>query len=160
MVSPMKLKTILLLLVATLSAGLSTPALAWRGGRGDYYYHGGYGWGGYGWYRPWRPVIGVSWSSYWYPYWYPYSPYLVDPAYYAPVVYRVPVYQAPVIVQPVATAPVIMAAPATVSAPAPAAPPPDAECREYTAPVNVGGQSVTMVGTACRQPDGTWHIIK
>lgn len=155
-----KMKAIALPLAAALLFGLSTPAQAWRTWGGGYYYHGGYGshWGGYGWYHPWRPVIGVTWGSYWNPYWYPYSPYLVDPAYYTPVVYRLPVYQAPVIIQPVATAPVVMAAPAATAVSAPP-PPPQGECREYTAPITVGGKNATTVGTACRQPDGTWRII-
>lgn len=33
------------------------------------------------------------------------------------------------------------------------------ECREYTSTVTVGGQSQPVVGTACRQPDGTWRIL-
>lgn len=32
-------------------------------------------------------------------------------------------------------------------------------CREYTSMVEVGGESQTAYGTACRQPDGTWKII-
>jgi len=32
-------------------------------------------------------------------------------------------------------------------------------CREYTAPVRVGGRVVDSYGTACRQPDGSWRII-
>lgn len=31
-------------------------------------------------------------------------------------------------------------------------------CREYTQNIYVGGQSEQAVGTACRQPDGTWQI--
>jgi len=33
-------------------------------------------------------------------------------------------------------------------------------CREYTHVVNIGGQSQKAYGTACRQPDGTWQIVK
>jgi surface antigen len=29
-------------------------------------------------------------------------------------------------------------------------------CREYTSEIIVGGRRETMVGTACRNPDGTW----
>jgi surface antigen len=32
-------------------------------------------------------------------------------------------------------------------------------CREYTAKAQVGGNSQTVYGTACRQPDGTWELI-
>lgn len=33
-------------------------------------------------------------------------------------------------------------------------------CREYTQTVVVGGQKQQAYGTACRQPDGTWLIVK
>ncbi len=33
-------------------------------------------------------------------------------------------------------------------------------CREYTQTINVGGRSEEGVGTACRQPDGSWKIIQ
>ncbi|NDF12786.1 MAG: glycine zipper 2TM domain-containing protein [Proteobacteria bacterium] len=33
-------------------------------------------------------------------------------------------------------------------------------CREYTQTVNVGGKKAEGYGTACRQPDGTWEIVK
>lgn len=29
-------------------------------------------------------------------------------------------------------------------------------CREYTTKIKVGGKDETLVGTACRNPDGTW----
>ncbi len=32
-------------------------------------------------------------------------------------------------------------------------------CREYTSTVNIDGQTEEAVGTACREPDGTWRII-
>lgn len=32
-------------------------------------------------------------------------------------------------------------------------------CREYQTTVNVGGQSQSAYGTACRQPDGSWKMI-
>jgi surface antigen len=32
-------------------------------------------------------------------------------------------------------------------------------CREYTSEIVVGGRRETMVGTACRNPDGTWADI-
>lgn len=33
-------------------------------------------------------------------------------------------------------------------------------CREFTHKINVGGQSETGYGTACRQPDGSWQIVQ
>lgn len=33
-------------------------------------------------------------------------------------------------------------------------------CREYTQTVLIGGEQHDAYGTACRQPDGTWQIIK
>lgn len=33
-------------------------------------------------------------------------------------------------------------------------------CREYTQSVFIAGQQQQAYGTACRQPDGTWKIIK
>lgn len=33
-------------------------------------------------------------------------------------------------------------------------------CREYTTTVTVGGKAESAYGTACRQPDGTWQIVK
>jgi surface antigen len=33
-------------------------------------------------------------------------------------------------------------------------------CREYTQTVVVGGQAQQAYGTACRQPDGSWLIIR
>jgi hypothetical protein len=81
----------------------------------------------------------------------PYSPY---PYYYPPP----PVYYPP--------PPVVYAPPPGVVYAAP--PPPQMSlghpvspgCREYTAPANVGGQTVQTYGTACRQPDGTWRIVE
>lgn len=32
-------------------------------------------------------------------------------------------------------------------------------CREFQQTVTVGGRSEQAYGTACRQPDGTWHIV-
>jgi hypothetical protein len=45
-------------------------------------------------------------------------------------------------------------APAAVPPAAPAAP----ECREMHLTVMIGNQPQDAVGTACRQPDGTWRI--
>lgn len=33
-------------------------------------------------------------------------------------------------------------------------------CREYTQTVNIGNKVHEAYGTACRQPDGSWEIIK
>lgn len=33
-------------------------------------------------------------------------------------------------------------------------------CREYQTSVNIGGQSEQAYGTACRQPDGSWKVVK
>jgi surface antigen len=33
-------------------------------------------------------------------------------------------------------------------------------CREYTQTITVGGKTHQGYGTACRQPDGSWKIIK
>ncbi len=33
-------------------------------------------------------------------------------------------------------------------------------CREYQTTVNVGGKTESAYGTACRQPDGSWRIVK
>jgi len=33
-------------------------------------------------------------------------------------------------------------------------------CREYTQTVMIGGEEHTAYGTACRQPDGSWKIVK
>ncbi|MEO5375883.1 MAG: RT0821/Lpp0805 family surface protein [Alphaproteobacteria bacterium] len=34
----------------------------------------------------------------------------------------------------------------------------DQPCREFTSTINVGGRNEPAVGTACRDPDGTWRI--
>lgn len=33
-------------------------------------------------------------------------------------------------------------------------------CREYQTAVNIGGQTEQAYGTACRQPDGSWKVVK
>jgi len=35
-----------------------------------------------------------------------------------------------------------------------------AYCREYQSTVVIGGQSQQAFGTACRQPDGSWKVVK
>ena len=46
----------------------------------------------------------------------------------------------------------------TTPAAAPSAPPAMPECREMHLQVMIGNQPQDAVGTACRQPDGTWRI--
>jgi surface antigen len=38
--------------------------------------------------------------------------------------------------------------------------PPVVTCREFTAPVTVGGQPQQASGQACQQPDGSWRITQ
>lgn len=38
--------------------------------------------------------------------------------------------------------------------------PAGAPCREYTTQAIIGGQTQTVYGTACRQPDGSWQIVQ
>lgn len=33
-------------------------------------------------------------------------------------------------------------------------------CREFENTVRIGGKEETVVGEACRQPDGTWRVVK
>lgn len=33
-------------------------------------------------------------------------------------------------------------------------------CREYQTTVDIGGQKEQAFGTACRQPDGSWKVVK
>ena len=33
-------------------------------------------------------------------------------------------------------------------------------CREYQTTVNIGGQPQQAYGTVCRQPDGSWKVVK
>jgi hypothetical protein len=76
--------------------------------------------------------------------------YAPPPVYYVPpppIAYPPPPYYAP----PPAYAPA--AAPA-------AAAPAGQECREYQSTAVINGQPEQTVGTACRQPDGTWRIVK
>jgi hypothetical protein len=46
----------------------------------------------------------------------------------------------------------------TMPAAAPPVPPAMPECREMHLSVMIGNQPQDVVGTACRQPDGTWRI--
>lgn len=80
-------------------------------------------------------------------------PLFPGPSYYYPpppvVAYPppAPVYYAP--------APVYAPPPGTAYAP----PAPQGECREYQSTTTIAGQPESVVGTACRQPDGTWRIV-
>jgi hypothetical protein len=33
------------------------------------------------------------------------------------------------------------------------------ECREYATTAEIGGRMQRVIGTACRQPDGSWQVI-
>lgn len=79
--------------------------------------------------------------AYYYP---PPPPYY---AYYPPA----PVYAPP----PVAYAP-----PPVAYAPAPVAAAPQGECREYQSTVVIAGRPQPAYGTACRQQDGSWRIVR
>jgi surface antigen len=37
---------------------------------------------------------------------------------------------------------------------------PSGPCREYTMRAVIGGKPETVYGTACRQPDGSWLVVK
>lgn len=37
---------------------------------------------------------------------------------------------------------------------------PSGPCREFTMDAEVGGEPQQVYGTACRQPDGNWRIVK
>ena len=78
-------------------------------------------------------------------------PLVPGPAYY---------YPPPVVAYP-PPAPIYYAPPPAYAPPAYAAPPaaPQGECREYTSTTTIAGQPQNVVGTACRQPDGTWRIV-
>lgn len=52
------------------------------------------------------------------------------------------------------TAPILQAPVTTFVADTPPA------CQEYTKLVTIGGETQTIYGTACRQPDGTWDIVQ
>jgi hypothetical protein len=80
-------------------------------------------------------------------------PIFAPPVYYypPPVVYAAP---PPVVYAPVAAAPVA----APVAAPPPAYA--NADCHQYSTTQNIGGTPQQVVGTACRQPDGSWRIVQ
>jgi surface antigen len=39
-------------------------------------------------------------------------------------------------------------------------PAPNIVCREFQQPITVGGETRQGYGTACRQPDGSWRIVR
>ena len=75
------------------------------------------------------------------------------PVYYYPP--PAPVYYPPVVYTP---PPVVVAPPPVVP---PAAPPPaqTGYCRQYNGDATIDGKNQPFYGTACRQPDGRWHIV-
>ena len=83
-------------------------------------------------------------------------PLLPGPSYYYPppplVAYPPPA--------PVYYAPAPDYAPPPAMAYAPPATAPQGECREYQSTTTIAGQPESVVGTACRQPDGTWRIVQ
>jgi len=126
--------------VMGLFAGLSataTPALA-RGGHVSI----GIGLG--------VPLFfGPAWGYYAPPYPYYYPPYAAPP----PVVYAPPpaVYAPP---------PAYYQQPLEAVPSSPVYRSQDGQyCREYQATVRVDGQYQNSYGTACQQPDGTWHVV-
>ncbi|MBE0617447.1 MAG: hypothetical protein IH608_05920, partial [Proteobacteria bacterium] len=36
----------------------------------------------------------------------------------------------------------------------------DRYCREYTATARIAGEPQQIYGTACRQPDGSWELVR
>ncbi len=82
-------------------------------------------------------------------------PLLPGPSYYYPPP-PVVAYPPPA---PVYYAPAPAYAPPPAAAYAPPAAEPQGECREYQSTTTIAGQPESVVGTACRQPDGTWRII-
>ncbi|MEE3623263.1 hypothetical protein UCD39_04585 [Nitrospirillum sp. BR 11752] len=112
----------------------------------------------------WRPAgyYGPYWHDpYWRwrnPYWAPY-PAVYAPYYAPPPVYvePPPVYTAPVVVQAPPPPPAVVAPPVQTVAAKPAYD--QSNCREYTSTITVAGQPTQQVGTACRQPDGSWRIM-
>lgn len=82
---------------------------------------------------------------------YPPPVYYGPPAYYyPPPPYMASPYAAPPYTAPYAAPPVAYAPPAIDQR----------DCREYRTTTTIGGVSQPVYGTACRQPDGTWRIIR
>ena len=79
--------------------------------------------------------------------------YAPPPVYYVPPpppVYYVPPPPPPPPPPPTAAVP---------PPPPPASPTAGQECREYQTTTMINGTPQQAVGTACRQPDGTWRIV-
>jgi hypothetical protein len=72
----------------------------------------------------------------------------------APVYYPPPTYYVPPPPPPAAYYP-----PPAAVAPAPVPAPSSAQCRPYSATAIIDGQAREATGTACLEPDGTWHIV-
>ncbi|MDE1145368.1 MAG: hypothetical protein PW843_01960 [Azospirillaceae bacterium] len=113
--------------------------------------------GAYGpyWHRPYWGWRDPYWAAYPAVYAAPYAYYGYSPYGYAPYAYAPP---------PVAVAPPPVAftqpAPQPVQAVAAAKPGVDQSyCREYTSTITVAGHPTQQVGTACRQPDGSWRVM-
>ena len=82
--------------------------------------------------------FGCCWGG-WYPPYYGYPAYAYPPAYaYAPSYAYPASYVTPA---------------SYVSPAAPAA----ADCQEYRMAATIGSRPETIIGVACRQPDGSWH---
>ena len=89
------------------------------------------------------------------PVYYPPAYYYPPPAYYYPP----PAYSYPppaYVYYPPAPPPAVQA-PAPTAAPAAAA---DPQCREYQGSVTINGRQEPVYGTACRQSDGSWRIVR
>jgi hypothetical protein len=120
----------------------SARADGWHGGGGGWHGGGWGGWHGGGWHGNCCCCGNRFFFSFGFP---------------APVFPAVPFYYPP---------PVFVAPPAVFVPPAaPLVGPPSFGpalsngCRQYTAPISIGGQIVQSSGTACPQADGSWRII-
>lgn len=84
-----------------------------------------------------------------------YSYYQPAPAYYRPaprVIYSQPVYAAPAYYPPPPPQQVYYPPPQPEAASA------TGYCREYQAPIAIGGRKINGYGQACMQPDGSWQL--
>jgi hypothetical protein len=129
----MSLRTLPFLgLLAALTAAAPAPALAhFHGGHGGRFHHFHHSCC----FSPSRFFLGLNFA---FPAWYPPAPYYYPPP---PVVYAPPAVAYPA--QP------SVALGRDVGQ----------GCREYTAPVTVGGQVVQSYGIACPRSDGSWQIV-
>lgn len=173
------------LLLATLVGSAFAPSPAYAG-RVFVGIGGGYG---PGYYRSWGPGPYYSYGYYGAPAYYapgyysygvyPYAPPATvvypSPTVVAPAPATVTAVPAPATAAPTPPTPVTAAAPSTpVTAAAPSTAPANVDasptsptytnaqgqtCREYQASSTIGGTEQQTYGTACLQPDGTWHVI-